>query len=255
MRGKKKTAKQLSRKQQQGRNTLRKANERIRKLESMKAVAQSPAYNVIVNQLRNIYGGKLPKGKKVGFYVSYLPNDKNRKIREKALVASAKHFLSLPTSTVEGVQEKNQKRDAELKRKYGFDDEELKNYYDIASEVSAEVDNYSLGSDLIYQQIADVLNETDGEENMFIKQAIKIMTEELTHANDESYPELKGLTVEHMRLALDVYIQKAKNSYLGNGEFQSFEERMKNLGSPYTKGNQYSDLINFGDIRPQNRKK
>lgn len=145
---------------------INEANMRLRNLEKMGLARASPAAEAVINRISDIYGNKRPK--EVKFMVKNLSP-----IKQKQMVAEARKFLKMATSTVEGTQEALKRRDEALMEHFELDKSSLKSYYDIAELFSSDIKTYSLTSDVIYSTISIFSDITDFNTD-YMKVALEI---------------------------------------------------------------------------------
>lgn len=163
---------------------LKQANNRLKELEKNAFARASPAANAVINRLSVIYGDNKPD--EVEFNVDNLSSAKKAQV-----IAEARKFLKMSTSTVEGTQVAINNRDIALaerwdlirkdsfgnyimdeKGNYVIDNERFTSYQDIAELYSSDISTYNLGSAIAYDVISTSI--TDGVDYDVIKTTLEI---------------------------------------------------------------------------------
>lgn len=163
---------------------LKQANNRLRELEKNAFARASPAANSVITRLAVIYGDDKPT--EVEFNVENLSSAKKARI-----IAEARKFLKMSTSTVEGTQVAINNRDIALAERwdlieqdsfgnfmmdengnYIIDREKFTAYQDIAELYSSDISTYNLGSAVAYDVISNSI--TDGVDEDVIKTTFEI---------------------------------------------------------------------------------
>lgn len=163
---------------------LKQANNRLRELEKNAFARASPAANAVITRLAVIYGDNRPS--EVEFNVENLSSGKKAQI-----IAEARKFLKMSSSTVEGTQTAINNRDIALAERwdlierdsfgnfmtdengnYIIDREKFTAYQDIAELYSSDISTYNLGSAVAYDVISTSI--TDGVDEDIIKTTLEI---------------------------------------------------------------------------------
>lgn len=229
---------------------LKQANNRLRELEKNAFARASPAANAVINRLSVIYGDNKPD--EVEFNVDNLSSAKKAQV-----IAEARKFLKMSSSTVEGTQVAINNRDIALaerwdlirkdsfgnyimdeKGNYVIDNERFTSYRDIAELYSSDISTYNLGSAIAYDVISTSI--TDGVDY----DVIKITLEIAIKAVSEKY--MLDVAEVSTRLGSEIDVIEKAMEYLTMNNVIEWESET-NFIEKYYKGS-ISEMIYGNDM-------
>lgn len=229
---------------------LKQANNRLRELEKNAFARASPAANAVINRLSVIYGDNKPD--EVEFNVDNLSSAKKAQV-----IAEARKFLKMSSSTVEGTQVAINNRDIALaerwdlirkdsfgnyimdeKGNYVIDNERFTSYRDIAELYSSDISTYNLGSAIAYDVISTSI--TDGVDY----DVIKITFEIAIKAVSEKY--MLDVAEVSTRLGSEIDVIEKAMEYLTMNNVIEWESET-NFIEKYYKGS-ISEMIYGNDM-------
>lgn len=229
---------------------LKQANNRLRELEKNAFARASPAANAVINRLSVIYGDNKPD--EVEFNVDNLSSAKKAQV-----IAEARKFLKMSSSTVEGTQVAINNRDIALaerwdlirkdsfgnyimdeKGNYVIDNERFTSYQDIAELYSSDISTYNLGSAIAYDVISTSI--TDG----VYYDVIKITLEIAIKAVSEKY--MLDVAEVSTRLGSEIDVIEKAMEYLTMNNVIEWESET-NFIEKYYKGS-ISEMIYGNDM-------